>query len=123
MSEAYSFEEKQEAKRLAGIPHLPTDMTLECRNAVAGIGPRAYDWSDKPHRLVYDLCREIEAVAVVTDEMVEQACRAYLYEHDIDPDYPYAGDPTKLAWWTFEAPAMRKALKAALRPTPTSKEE
>ena len=43
-----------------GIPHLPTPLTYELRLAVSGEGPRAYDWSDKPHRLLYDACREIE---------------------------------------------------------------
>ena len=43
-----------------GIPHTPTALTYELRLAVSGEGPRAYDWSDKPHRLLYDACREIE---------------------------------------------------------------
>ena len=43
-----------------GIPHPPTPLTYELRLAVSGEGPRAYDWSDKPHRLLYDACREIE---------------------------------------------------------------
>jgi hypothetical protein len=30
------------------------------RDAVAGIGPLAYDWQDKPHRLVYDLAGELK---------------------------------------------------------------
>ena len=30
--------------------------------AIAGEGPLALDWEDKPHRLVYDLCREIQAL-------------------------------------------------------------
>ena len=30
------------------------------RNAPSGIGPLAADWKDKPHRLVYDLCRRVE---------------------------------------------------------------
>jgi hypothetical protein len=48
------------------IPHLHgcygvDDVTTEdFRNAPSGIGPLAYEWSDKPHRLVYDLIREIE---------------------------------------------------------------
>jgi hypothetical protein len=33
---------KQELQRLAGIPHLPTDLTYELRLAVSGEGPRAY---------------------------------------------------------------------------------
>jgi hypothetical protein len=30
------------------------------RNAPSGIGPLASTWKDKPHRLVYDLCRLLE---------------------------------------------------------------
>lgn len=56
-------EEKSKLQADAGIPHLPTDLTYECRMATSGEGPRAYDWSDKPHRLVFDLCREIERLA------------------------------------------------------------
>lgn len=51
---------KQELQRLAGIPHLPTDLTYELRLAVSGEGPRAYDWSDKPHRLLWDACAALE---------------------------------------------------------------
>ena len=47
----------------AGIPNTPTDLTYECRLAVSGEGPRAYEWKDKPHRLVYDLCGQVEAQA------------------------------------------------------------
>lgn len=32
----------------------------EYRLAPSGIGPHAFTWKDKPHRLVYDLCHEIE---------------------------------------------------------------
>lgn len=52
--------DKQELQRLAGIPHLPTDLTYELRLAVSGEGPRAYDWSDKPHRLLWDACHALE---------------------------------------------------------------
>ena len=30
------------------------------RNAPSGIGPLAFQWRDKPHRLVYDLYREVK---------------------------------------------------------------
>lgn len=29
------------------------------RNAPGGEGPLAGEWDDKPHRLIYDLCREV----------------------------------------------------------------
>lgn len=48
-----------------GTPNPPTQGTYWFRKAVAGEGPRAYDWSDKPHRLVFDLCRLIEADAAL----------------------------------------------------------
>jgi hypothetical protein len=37
--------------------------TRDYRNAPSNIGPLAFEWQDKPHRLVYDLCREIERQA------------------------------------------------------------
>ncbi len=35
------------------------------RNAPSGIGPLASEWADKPHRLLYDLCRCVEALESV----------------------------------------------------------
>lgn len=52
-------------KEAAGLKNLPTEFTFIMRQAIAGAGPRAYDWSDKPHRLVYDLCAALEAVASI----------------------------------------------------------
>lgn len=52
--------EKKQLQKDAGIPHLPTDQTFDYRLAIAGYGPYAGDWADKPHRLVYDLCNIIE---------------------------------------------------------------
>lgn len=49
----------------AGIPHMPTQLTYDARMAIVGEGPLAYDWADKPHRIVYDLCREIERIAAI----------------------------------------------------------
>ena len=57
--------ESHKLKADAGIPHLPTQLTYDCRNAISGNGPLAYTWEDKPHRLVYDLCREIERIAAI----------------------------------------------------------
>lgn len=34
--------------------------TNDYKMAPSGIGPKAAEWDDKPHRLVYDLCREVE---------------------------------------------------------------
>jgi hypothetical protein len=52
---------KTKMQKDGGLDHPPTDFTLQFRQAVNGDGPRAYDWSDKPHRLIYDLCSYIEA--------------------------------------------------------------
>jgi len=34
--------------------------TEEYRMAMGREGPLAYQWKDKPHRLIYDLCNEVE---------------------------------------------------------------
>ena len=41
--------------------------TDDYRNAPSNIGPLASTWDDKPHRLVYDLCRELEKVLAERD--------------------------------------------------------
>ena len=63
--------ELEALKKAAGIAHLPTQLTFEARLAIGGEGPRAYDWSDKPHRIVYDLCREIEKNTAERDRLRE----------------------------------------------------
>jgi hypothetical protein len=70
---SYSEEDKRKLQALAGIPNLPTDLTYEARIAMSGEGPRAYDWIDKPHRLVFDLCREIERLRAADREMMSAA--------------------------------------------------
>jgi hypothetical protein len=37
--------------------------TQDFRDAIGGKGPLAYTWSDKPHRLLFDLLKFIEANA------------------------------------------------------------
>jgi hypothetical protein len=54
---------KAQLQKDAGIPDPVTDLTYEARLAVSGQGPLAYTWEDKPHRIVYDLCREIERLS------------------------------------------------------------
>lgn len=53
-----------EMQQQADLLHPPTETTFVFRQAVCGEGPRAAEWQDKPHRLVYDLCQIIEAEAV-----------------------------------------------------------
>lgn len=49
--------------------------TDDYRNACSGkgeFGSLAYEWSDKPHRLVYDLCGEVDALrAVIGADLVD----------------------------------------------------
>jgi len=39
------------------------------RLAPLGEGDWAYQWKDKPHRLIYDACREIERLNVCKQEL------------------------------------------------------
>ena len=64
--------QKKQLQIDAGIPHLPTDLTYQCRIAISGEGERGWEWQDKPHRLVYDLCRQVEADADRIDELVKE---------------------------------------------------
>lgn len=53
----------EKLKADAGLPHTPTQFTYTYRRAMNGKGPLAFQWKDKPHRLIFDLCREIERLA------------------------------------------------------------
>lgn len=55
--------ETRKLKKDAGIPHLPTKLTYECRLAMSGEGPLAHTWEDKPHRLIFYLCSALEYLA------------------------------------------------------------
>jgi hypothetical protein len=68
----------------ADIPHLPTQETYQFRMAVSGQGPLAYQWSDKPHRLLYDACSIIESQAAMrqptqSDALLEGDTQTILY--------------------------------------------
>lgn len=45
--------------------------TAEYRAAMSGSGSQAANWNDKPHRLVYDLCIEIERLRASNARLVE----------------------------------------------------
>jgi hypothetical protein len=60
MDEEISLEQLEKLKKDAGIANIPTQTTYHLRMGASGQGPRAYDWTDKPHRLLYDACAEIE---------------------------------------------------------------
>lgn len=51
----------EELQRDAGLANKPTPFTYALRCAVNGEGPRASEWQDKPHRLLFDACDRIEA--------------------------------------------------------------
>jgi hypothetical protein len=45
-------------------------------------------------------------------DAIEAACRAYLREWDIDPDFPHAANPRAGVWWKTEIPAITAAIAA-----------
>lgn len=60
-----SVEELRKLQKDCGTPKLPTQLTYQLRMAVSGykadeIFSYGYQWTDKPHRLVYTACAEIE---------------------------------------------------------------
>ncbi len=46
-------------------------ITQDYRIAPSGDGPQAFEWLDKPHRLVYDLCSEIDRLRKVISDLEE----------------------------------------------------
>lgn len=63
-----SVEELRKLQKDCGTPKLPTQLTYQLRMAVSGykadeIFSYGYQWTDKPHRLVYTACAEIEEQA------------------------------------------------------------
>jgi hypothetical protein len=57
---AVSQEELLRLKNDCEIPDMPTKLTYHLRRAPSGGGDLADEWNNKPHRLIYDACREIE---------------------------------------------------------------
>ena len=64
-----SQEELERLKNACEIPNIPTQITYHLRRAVSGGGDYADEWEDKPHRLVYDACREIERLTVTNEAL------------------------------------------------------
>ena len=88
MTETYSYEAKLLLKKNADIPNLPTDLTFECRKAMAGEGPRAFAWKDKPHRLIFDLCARIEELeAPDTQELPYLITTRTVVDRKYNPNY------------------------------------
>ena len=63
-----SQEELLRLKNDCEIPDMPTKLTYHLRLAPSGEGDRANEWNNKPHRLVYDACREIERLTAIIEE-------------------------------------------------------
>jgi hypothetical protein len=85
--------DKEKLKIDAGLQYLPTDLTYELRMAVTGHQKDeflswGYHWEDKPHRLVYAACREVEAQAVtitrLTAEVEQNAIDLEEYRRDVE---------------------------------------
>ncbi len=76
------------------VDQRPKVDTADYRYAMSGIGPLAGQWSDKPHRLIYDLCGEIEWLRSERDRHLV-ACRllvAALDGHSEDHDFGEADE-------------------------------
>jgi hypothetical protein len=67
----------------AGIPHPPTKETYDFRLAVSGQGCLAYQWADKPHRLLYDACRIIEREAALRQPQTDGRVADLLFKLDV----------------------------------------
>jgi hypothetical protein len=64
-----SQEELLRLKNDCEIPDMPTQLTYHLRRAVSGEGDYADEWDNKPHRLIYDACREIERLTAIIEEL------------------------------------------------------
>lgn len=56
----------------------PGSTTDDYRRALDGegeLGSLGYEWSDKPHRLVYDLCGEIDRLRSSRNEVIEMCAK------------------------------------------------
>ena len=62
-------EELLRLKNDCEIPDMPTQLTYHLRRAVSGEGDYADEWDNKPHRLIYDACREIERLTAIIEEL------------------------------------------------------
>ena len=66
-----SQEELERLKKDCEIPHMPTQMTYHLRLAPSGEGDYRYEWKNKPHRLIYDACQEIERLTYIINKITK----------------------------------------------------
>lgn len=50
-----------------------SNTTIDYRKALGNTGPLAYEWNDKPHRLVYDLANAVDNLEEAIKEEVDLA--------------------------------------------------
>ena len=65
-------EELERLKNDCEIPDMPTKLTYHLRLAPSGRGDLANEWENKPHRLIYDACREIERLTAIIEKTAPQ---------------------------------------------------
>jgi hypothetical protein len=65
-------EELERLRRDCDIPDMPTQMTYHLRSAISDRGDYRDEWKDKPHRLIYDACREIERLTIIGNQLAEE---------------------------------------------------
>lgn len=90
-------------QRTAGLKTMPTPLTHDLRIAVSGKGPRAYDWQDKPHRLLYDACTEIETQAREAAAKDAEIARLRKELSDMATKYSCAVDTFNTGFSGYEA--------------------
>jgi hypothetical protein len=64
--------ELERLKNDCEIPDMPTKLTYHLRLAPSGMGDLANEWENKPHRLIYDACREIERLTAIIEKTTPQ---------------------------------------------------
>ena len=98
------FDKLADALLAAKYPHIPCakyDDLLDFHFAVGGEGPLAYEWSDKPHRLVFRLTTElselrdsIAAIAAAPQPAPEECFCDRMYP-DSNPNASCGDCPTR----------------------------
>lgn len=55
-------------------PLTPAEIAQAGRGAPSGLGPWASEWTDKPHRIVYDLASALETAAAELSALKARRC-------------------------------------------------
>lgn len=106
-----------------GLTYPSTPMTYAFRRAMCGEGFESflspgYQWTDKPHRLVYDACSEIERQAHLIAEQHNALVKCLAL---IDDMSRFAGQMSLKDYALFnEAPMLARALTREKEPEPAA---